>query len=374
MEHDYRRLARIAIRFCKRLSPQWSTDDLRNGLQRLADDLELARGLVRRIDRCGARGWHLAQRRLLAQLEPKLAELMQDVGVARDAHAALRTAGPALGTIVAELAQAEQEFSGLRYDLDTRVLSVETEPIDLEGVWLGPFQIAINLRDLEPDRPFKSLRVIALEPNAAGGSSEVTHPHVSSDLLCPGDGSAALARALQAGRVFDLFQIVESILKTYNPASAYVKLEDWDGERCADCDYPLHEDNSFWCESCQCSYCDDCTSCCAVCDECFCNGCLTQCPHCDRGTCSSCMTTCGQCENPVCNDCLEDSICPSCATTEENDDEEEKQETCDCGTACSTHDTEGDQDRSATQPDASDIGVHATGMGQALVPVPPRRI
>ena len=33
------------------------------------------------------------------------------------------------------------------------------------------------------------------------------------------------------GRLFDFFVIVRQVLNTYNPHSAYISLEDWDGDR-----------------------------------------------------------------------------------------------------------------------------------------------
>ena len=63
--------------------------------------------------------------------------------------------------------------------------------------------------------------MIALDPHPAALNDAVTHPHVSDERLCTGDAGAAIQAALAAGRVFDFFTLVRSVLVTYNPESPY---------------------------------------------------------------------------------------------------------------------------------------------------------
>ena len=109
------------------------------------------------------------------------------------------------------------------------------EPITLEDVYLGEFEIRLDvfrLSELSSRIPYT---VIALHPHPASSSDDVTHPHVSGRHLCEGDGSAAIRAALSHGRLFDFFSMVLGVLRTYNSDSPYVRLEDWNGVSCYDC-------------------------------------------------------------------------------------------------------------------------------------------
>ena len=108
---------------------------------------------------------------------------------------------PKLSMLVEELDQVQQEFGSIDFDKAENTLSVVTDPITLEDVSLGPFRIQLELDELSElykDRPY---RVIALNPNPAATDEEVTHPHVSGEKLCEGDGCVAIRSALEQGRL-----------------------------------------------------------------------------------------------------------------------------------------------------------------------------
>lgn len=70
--------------------------------------------------------------------------------------------------------------------------------------------------------------VKALTPRLARHSSH-PHPHVQeTGSLCYGEGSSAALRSLRAGRVFDVVDIIMSVLNTYG-SNPYVRLEEWNG-------------------------------------------------------------------------------------------------------------------------------------------------
>ena len=71
---------------------------------------------------------------------------------------------------------------------------VTTEPIELEGIALGRFEIRFNWLTVADERPY---RVVALDPNPASRSADTTHPHVQYERLCEGDGARAIHQALQ---------------------------------------------------------------------------------------------------------------------------------------------------------------------------------
>ena len=103
---------------------------------------------------------------------------------------------PNYSDIFAELSQIEQEFGGIKFDSNEKTLSITTEPITLEDISFGPFEVKLfigQMGRLYTDSPF---RVIALEPNPAGNDSDVTHPHVSAERLCEGDGQLLSERRL----------------------------------------------------------------------------------------------------------------------------------------------------------------------------------
>lgn len=230
---------------------------------------------------------------------------------------------PSLRDLLGELDQLGCEFGNWRYDTVTRALSVTTEGISLEGIALGRFTIHLRL-----DQPFlppigELITVDALEPNPAAANPEVTHPHVSGEGLCVGDSGPDLMRALGEGRLCDCFLIIRSVLRTYNPASPYVSLDEWDGEPCADCDRSVTDDDSADCEGCERRVCHDCITACPHCEASFCYGCITRCRCCEKSSCDDCLAACTDCGDLVCPDCIEDDLCPTCLENRHDQDKEE---------------------------------------------------
>ena len=92
--------------------------------------------------------------------------------------------------IIDELRQTEQEFGQISFNKDKNTVSVTTDNITLDDLYLGPFQIELQINKLSEIYRDSPYYCIALEPNSAATNEEVTHPHISSDKLCEGDGSA----------------------------------------------------------------------------------------------------------------------------------------------------------------------------------------
>ncbi len=107
------------------------------------------------------------------------------------------------------------EFDQVTINLRERTLSVTTEPIDLEGLELGPFSILLDWNRLSEHG---SYRIVAEYPNPAHSNEEVTHPHVHDERLCEGGGHLAIRQSLQEGRLLDFFILVRQVLRTYNQA------------------------------------------------------------------------------------------------------------------------------------------------------------
>ncbi len=183
---------------------------------------------------------------------------------------------PTLAAIVEDLKQLEHEFGKFDFDKKEQTLSVITGPVTLEDIYLGAFKIELHLKklsELYKDSPYYC---IALDPHPAMTSEEITHPHVSSERLCEGEGCAAIRAALEQGRLCDFFTLVRSILNTYSPDSPYVSLYDWDGVACYGCGYVCNSENSYYCEYCDNTYCEECSTYCRSCDQTMCTGCIEQ--------------------------------------------------------------------------------------------------
>jgi hypothetical protein len=166
-------------------------------------------------------------------------------------------------------------------------VNVLTSAIELEGIRLGAFKISLNWPRIGQGNAYECQ---ALEPCRPGDHDGVTHPHVLDNHLCEGEGAAPIKAALTTGRVYDFFVLARQILTTYNPASAHVPLDDWNGGMsCHGCGSRIDEDD----------YC-----CCDACDERFCNECSWMCNDCDRPICTDCSCICALCSQRYCDGCV----------------------------------------------------------------------
>jgi len=235
---------------------------------------------------------------------------------------------PTLATMFAELKAVQDEFEDVAFNPDESALCVVTEPITLEDVYLGRFRILLALDrfgDLYHKVPYY---VVAINPHPAAKDEAITHPHVSNEMLCEGDGAAAIRAALEEGRLSDFFSLVRSILTTYNPDSPYVALGDWDGVSCYDCGYVMDDESSYYCSHCDNAVCDQCSRVCTDCGEVVCGECASHCEICDRSLCPNCTKAkCSECESVCCESCISDGLCPECQEERDNNEEQETQTT-----------------------------------------------
>ncbi|GJM26218.1 MAG: hypothetical protein DHS20C16_26330 [Phycisphaerae bacterium] len=227
---------------------------------------------------------------------------------------------PTAHEILAELREIEEEFGEVRYDKRSSVLSATTEPITLEGLDLGRFEIRIDLAAIAADSDENTLEVIALEPNPCALDDLIVHPHVNDGRVCLGDATEPSRKALREHRFADAFQIVAAVLRTYGSDSPYCAIESWNGRPCDDCGFIASEDSSFFCEPCDKSFCDDCIGGCRDCGESMCLGCLSSCAICDDRICVDCQRFCDGCGELACAGCLENELCPSCLEDSENEE------------------------------------------------------
>ncbi|MBN8628942.1 MAG: hypothetical protein J0M17_26005 [Planctomycetes bacterium] len=297
------------------------------------------------------RGWRHAHRRQHEQLVRDLDYLLGELRALRGSlERRQRDKLPLAGELYAELVAAEDEFGGIA--VDDFELYVTTEPITLESIYLGPFEIRLNLARLAESDPY---RVVPLEPHPAQSSGETTHPHVHNERICLGEGKAAVTAALAEGRLADLFQIINRVLHTYGEGSAFVELDRWYGTPCRECDASVDDDDIYTCRSCDSALCGECVRLCD-CGFAACHDCATICYSCEETVCSRCLATCPDCEEEFCTACLEEGVCHACQEMEEEREAAEEKAVLEAESA--------DDDPTTT--------VHADRLGETAVLARPR--
>ena len=275
----------------------------------------------RRLAECRDRGWKGAAK---SQLEDLCFSLRDLHGEANDCQRAIdnfEKPVPDPRHFLQELEQLETEFGEIEFDTEHNHLSVTTEPITLEGIPLGRFELRLELNRTEGVDVSEQLRIMALEPNPAASNESVTHPHVRDERLCAGDASAAMNSALASGRLCDLFLLARSVLENYNSESPFVPLSKWDGFACNDCGVTMTEEESCWCSGCQADFCEECSSFCRTCDSTHCLGCLGRCSCCDDLCCERCLSRCLSCNEACCPSCLDETRCSECQPGDKTDDQ-----------------------------------------------------
>ena len=271
------------------------------------------------------RNWPVAARRMANQTAAALRDLPHYITDAQRGIEASLTPVPSLRDLCGEILQLRQEFDGIRYSCEKSYLAVTTETFEFHGVYLGDFEIALDISLLARESGSDTFLVMAKDPHPAASNRSVTHPHVNNEEICPGDASAAIRAALCDGRVCDAFMLMNSVLSVYNPGSPHVSIENWGGTPCYDCGYSVSENYVNWCESCEENFCDDCSTSCYGCDKTICSGCAISCPVCENNMCRSCMTICGDCGEPICLNCQKDGECPCHDETNQQENQSDEQ-------------------------------------------------
>ncbi len=265
--------------------------------------------LARMHEKALSKGWFVAAETIRPRLIRALRDFRETLtqmlaGQAQEMpHACL-----SLRELHADLLGLFDEFSTVEPDLRGRTLSVITEPVVLEDVYLGPFRIELELDSGENGFRYD---VIAIDPNPPASDEDVTHPHVRDNCLCEGEGILPIRRALSEGRLSDFFQIVTQILHSYNPGSAYVALGEWMGVSCTACGASVCDDER--------------TSCSRTCDP-LCYECAVTCPDCDQDFSPDLVERCQKCDEDHCNRCLDEGLCHDCRKEAEEEEALAEQE------------------------------------------------
>jgi hypothetical protein len=281
-----------------------------------------------------SRGWHAAATQMQEQASDDLARLRQTLNEShRYATTPTPRLRPTLRDVYDDLQQLRQEFDSATFELDPEdeggaKISVTTEPIRLDDIYLGEFEIVLRLERLDDHADSSAFRIVALDPNPAGGNESVTHPHVQDEGLCAGEAAVPIASALADGRFCDAFLAINAVLNTYNPSSPYVSLSNWSGTKCTDCGCFMDEDESCRCDGCDNEICGDCISNCDVCDRSRCRSCLEHDEVSGRYCCSHCHHHCATCKRIVDVDSWDEpsGLCPQCLAKRQEQEKAEQEE------------------------------------------------
>ncbi|MEX0866289.1 MAG: hypothetical protein WD030_02955 [Pirellulales bacterium] len=299
--------------------------------------------LQRKLQAAQQRHWHLAAHRLKDDFQVQYQELLRELAVVGVAlEPTIQPQQLPISEIVADLVALQEEFEQVEFDLRHETISVTTGPIELEGIYLGPFKILLEFDKLGEQHPY-CYSVIALDPHPAACNDGVTHPHVQDESVCEGEGRPAIRGALRQGRLLDFFVIVANLLQNYNSGSPYVSLSDWEGVACNDCGSSVSDSERWSCEKCETSICGDCYISCVRCDGIYCSECAVRCEQCDDPCCHGCLVECCACEKKLCSICLDSN--ERCTDCHDNENQQEDQE------SASGEESETGQPDAPLQPD-----------------------
>lgn len=208
---------------------RWSMSQGRIGS--IEEHFQRLQSLRRKLVICEMRCWYAAARKILGRMDTLLRELPYLVQQAHRSVEFCHMKVPSAAEIYRELRQAEDEFGELNWYEEGQLLAATTEPIELQDVFLGDFEIQLLIPSLAHMQYGRVYRIVALDAHPASSSPHVTHPHVSDEQLCAGDAGAAIHQALLGGRICDFFLLSRSVLLHYNPDSPYVALDSERGLR-----------------------------------------------------------------------------------------------------------------------------------------------
>ena len=307
---------RLAIRAAAKIHERLHAPSRLNCLDRFPGaEWDRLRNTLWRHRKVEVRGWQTAASALLLDLDYQTGLLVSQLQHFRNE---LPTTGRvnriiAPSQIVADLMALESEFESAQIDLKEGTVTVQTEPIELESLWLGPFDVRLWWERLNVRRAYE---VIATDPQRSSKDDSVTHPHVQDRLLCEGDATLPIKAALAEGRLFDFFLLVRQTLQTYNSSSPYVRISEWDGTSCKDCGWSMDADDACTCDRCDENVCSECSTYCRSCDRYVCHGCTGECAECENAFCDACLTLDGQTQRLLCKSCLEKGV-----NTDDDDDQ-----------------------------------------------------
>jgi len=193
---------------------------------------------------------------------------------------------------------------------DGEHISVVIGPFSIDNINFGEFKI--NIESKVVGAMFAQPTVEALTPNYPEGQSTNSHPHVSMDEICLGNGGGVFSNACFEGRLLDAIEIVSSVLSTLG-GDPYIQMEAWTGKQCMPCGRYCEKDYEFSeCEGCGSKMCERCLKKCCEYSKALCYNCKPrkfECYRCGEIMCPDCVGVCEMCERKFCMSCIGNHLC-----------------------------------------------------------------
>lgn len=283
------------------------------GTGRIIDRMYNLLDIHRQVEVASARQLPNAAQRLKAKWDDVLKDL---TGAIRDVAQRKDQVPPdvrSLSDILQDLGQIRQEYGGLDYFADEAMLAVTTPSVALQGLDLGRFRIELNVLSLgrRARKSFYEIRTLDLRCAASNGGA--CHPHVLFGHLNAREFTEPIREAKLMGRIADFFNLIVQALQSYDPSTAYVKIQDWHKVFCSQCHAELQEGEHLFCEGCDEYCCQRCQVQCPDCGKRVCQNCQSVCHLCGGILCSHCISSCALCGAGTCQRCLQAGLCPGCA-------------------------------------------------------------
>ncbi|MHA2069553.1 MAG: hypothetical protein ACXABY_34755 [Candidatus Thorarchaeota archaeon] len=121
------------------------------------------------------RGWFRSAEKIKARVNRNLCDFSYRLQQFKNLADSDEIKLPKLADIFADLLQIEDEFGELNFDRNAKTVSVITDPVILDGLALGTFEVRLLVDQIGKLYTKSPYEVIALEPNPAATDSNVTH-------------------------------------------------------------------------------------------------------------------------------------------------------------------------------------------------------
>ena len=120
-----------------------------------------------RLAKCHQNGLFGAAKRVRQNAMGALRDLRREVDLLTSQMNVESPVLPTAQEIIADLDQIEQEFPSWRCEGNQNNLIIVTDPIELEGVYLGRFEIQLDVNDIGNPSSQQPFSIVALAPNPA---------------------------------------------------------------------------------------------------------------------------------------------------------------------------------------------------------------
>ena len=127
-------------------------NDILTKTQKLQKKLQEVTAETRKIQKANDRQWLAAAGKSKSRLERTLSDLPFLISNAKQLLDKRVNSTPTFRDLLAEFAQLEDEFCCVEFDFENKTLSITTESISLDDIYLGEFKIQLYIDKLTEAR------------------------------------------------------------------------------------------------------------------------------------------------------------------------------------------------------------------------------